>query len=160
MNKTRKIELLYKIAKGQAVNITERERRELSRYRVRENEGSFYTTKANIRAYVTAVDSGFRISFYDWCMNNNKADRRRRGSSEAAMERSNQENSMAVMGMGWLIWGMALYWMLQENVSVGACAVFGAIISAALYKCARRAAAFTLFALPIALAVLAYMKIQ
>ena len=53
MNKARKTELLYQKAKGRPMNITEKERRELSRYRVRANEGSFYATKANISAYVT-----------------------------------------------------------------------------------------------------------
>lgn len=153
MNKTRKTELLYKKAKGQVVNITEQERRELRRYRVEANEGSFYTTKANISAYVTAVDNGCRISFYDWCMNNNKADKRRRGSGEADMERVNRENSMAVMSIGWLLWGMALYWVFQETVSVGTCAVFGALFSVILFKSARKLTAFTLFLLPIIIAV-------
>ena len=154
MNKARKTELLYQKAKGRDFHITEEERRELSRYRVKVNEGSLYATRANISAYVTAVDHGCRISFYDWCMNHNKADRRRKGSSEAAMERSQRENSLAVMGMGWLIWGMALYWVFQETVSVAACAVLGAAVSVTLFKSARRLSAFTLFVLPIAIAAI------
>ena len=139
MNKARKTELLYQKAKGRPMNITEKERRELSRYRVRANEGSFYATKANISAYVTAVDQGCRISFYDWCMNHSRADRRRKGSDEAAMGRVRRENSLAAMGMGWLVWGMALYWAFQEA-------------SVILYQSARRFSAFTLFLLPILIA--------
>lgn len=152
MNKARKTELLYQKAKGRPMNITEKERRELSRYRVRANEGSFYATKANISAYVTAVDQGCRISFYDWCMNHSRADRRRKGSDEAAMGRVRRENSLAAMGMGWLVWGMALYWAFQEAVSVQACALLGAAASVILYQSARRFSAFTLFLLPILIA--------
>ena len=154
MTKNRKIELLYKKAKGKRLDATKMELQEINHYRVGFGEGDFYTTKNNIRDYVNAVDKlGCKISFYDWCMNNNRADRRRKGGSEQAVANSNSEANMAVMLLGWVTWGMAIYWMFQEMLSVGICAVLGAIISRFLYKRSRVNAMGTVILLPIFIAV-------
>lgn len=154
MNKARKVDLLYKKAKGQNMNASAEEVHEMKKYKVDCGENSFYATKANISQYVTAVDNGYRLSFYDWCMNNKKADRRRKGSSEEDIAGFNREQSAAAIFIGWLIWGIAIYWMLHGAMSVGACAIAGAIVSVILLKCSRKNAAFTVFLLPIILAVL------
>lgn len=155
MNKTRKIELLYQKAKGQQLSASPAEMRELRKYKIKAGEGDFYTTKANIRAYVTEVDNeGYRLSFYDWCMNHKKADRRRRGSSEKDMAKENQAMNMSAVFWGWLVWGVAIYWMFNGRLTVGSCAIAGAIVSVVLINCARRWIGFTLFLLPAILAAI------
>lgn len=154
MNRERKVELLYRKAKGQSMNASPAEIQELSRYGVDFDEGDFITTRKNIADYVKAVDNGCRTSFYDWCMNNNRADRRRKGGSEAELQTFGKQQTGAVMFVGWLTWGMAIYWFFQAEVSVGICAVLGAVISVALFKCTRKVAMFTVILLPIILAAI------
>lgn len=151
MNKNTKVSLLYQIAHGQQVSAEER--RELKKYKVYADDTN-YATRANIAAYVNAVDGGYRLSFYDWCMNNCKMDRRRKGSSEREMAANNRYMGIGAMMLGWLIWGMAIYWMFHGTLTVGVCAVAGAVVSAILMRLNRRLAGFTLFLLPIILAVI------
>lgn len=151
MTKSRKAELLYRKAKGVRMNATSEELKELHKYKVDANEDEFYTTKSNINSYITAVDNGTRISFYDWCMNNKKADRRRRGSSEEKMGRENRTGELSAMFLGWLTWGLAIYWIFGENLSVSFCAIAGMAVSALLYRCARAKAIWTIFLFPIVL---------
>ena len=153
MNQTRKVNLLYQKAHGQKMNASPEEQRELRKYSVSSGDGN-YATKANITAYVKAVDNGYRLPFYDWCRNNHKADRRRKGSSENEMARENKADGIGAMMLGWLIWGMAIYWMFHGELTVGACAIVGAVVSAILQRLNRRMAGFTLFLLPIILAVI------
>ena len=154
MKKARKVELLYKKAKGISINMSLEETMELRKYKVETKEGDFYTTKSNIKNYIEAVDNGTRLSFYDWCMNNNKADRRRKGASVEEMKHSSKELGLATMFFGWLTWGMAIYWIFQENLSVGVCAIFGAVISVILCKSSRRNAVLTVFVLPLLIAAI------
>lgn len=159
MTKTRKVELLYKKAKGQGSDATPEEQRELRKYRVDFNESSFCATKANITAYVTAIDSGATSqTFYDWCMNNHKADRRRKGSGVEEMKEHNKEQNLSVMFIGWLVWGVALYWICNGLLSVSVCAVAGAIISVLLFRVSRKNAAITMLVLPALLATIFGMK--
>lgn len=153
MNKTRKITLLHKIAHGGESDATPGERKELKKYKVY-NDDSYYATKNNLSAYVNAVDNGYCLSFQDWCENNCKADRRRKGSSTSDMAKDNVTNGIAVMVFGWLTWGMALYWIFDGGMSVGACAILGAIISTVLLRINRRWVGVTIFLLPIILAVI------
>ncbi len=153
MNKTRKIELLYQRAHGQGGNISSEELKELRQYKVSSSDGN-YATKANIREYVGAVDGGYRLSFYDWCQNNLKADRRRKGSSEREMAQDNRMQGIGAILLGWLEWGIAIYWMFHGAIPVNSCAVAGAIISIILLRLNRRWAGFTLFLLPIILAAI------
>lgn len=81
-------------------------------------------------------------------------DRRRRGSSEREMASENRWDSVGAMMLGWLMWGMAIYWFLDGTLPAGTCAVGGAIVSAILVRMNRRLAGFTLFLLPIILTVL------
>ncbi|MBE5946322.1 MAG: hypothetical protein E7259_05155 [Lachnospiraceae bacterium] len=151
MTKSRKIDILYKKAKGQRYEATPAELRELYPYKVDVREGDFYTTRANITNYVTAVDNGCRLSFYDWCMNNKRADMRRKGSSEVAMTARNNEKFGSAIFVGWLTWGMAIYWIFEAQMSVGACAVIGAVISYFFIRTARKNAGFLIIVLPLAL---------
>ncbi|MCM1506456.1 MAG: hypothetical protein NC177_04895 [Ruminococcus flavefaciens] len=152
MNKTRKIEILHKMAKGESYNATSAEIAELKKYKVSRGEDSFCATKKNISDYITDVDNGCRISFYDWCRNHKRADRRRKGSSEKDISASNRSDSMSFMFVGWLTWGIAVYWIANGAVSVGACAIAGAVIAFVLSRCARRTSIMTMLILPIILA--------
>ena len=153
MNKTRKVDLLHKVAHGQGFWGSAEEKRELKKYKVTSGD-SYYATKANLSAYVSAVDSGYRLSFYDWAMNNCKADRRRKGSSEAEMAQFNKDQGISAMLMGWLVWGIAIYWMFHGSLGVGACAVAGAVIALILFRLARNLAVFTQLFLPIIIAII------
>ena len=150
MNKSRKIDLLYKKAHGQGVDMSPGEKRELSKYKVQAGDSN-YATRANISKYVSAVDGGYRLSFYDWCLNNHKADRRRKGSSEREMARENTERGIGAVMLGWLVWGIAIYWIFNERLSVGSCAIAGAIVSLILSRVNRRLSGLTVFILPIVL---------
>lgn len=154
VNNARKEQLLYQKAHGQGMDASPAEKMELRKYKVDAGDGNL-ATKANIRAYIKAVDSGYRLSFYDYCYNNRKGDRRRKGHSEKEMASSNLEHTIGVMLMGWLIWGVALYWAFGQRQSVGSCAVMGAIISAVLQRINRRWAGFTCFILPCIIAAAA-----
>lgn len=152
MNNSKKVTLLYQKAHGQGINASLEEQRELKKYKVSADDGN-YATKANISAYVRDVDGGYRLSFYDWCQNNHKNDRRRKGSSEREMASANREQGIGAMMGGWLIWGIAIYWMFHGSLTVGACAIAGAVISVILLRLNRRLAGFTLILLPVILAV-------
>lgn len=152
MNKNTKVTFLYQIAHGHQVSAEKQ--RELKKYKVYADDAN-YATRANLAAYVNEVDSkGCRLSFYDWCMNNCKMDRRRKGSSEREMAANNRDMGIGAMMLGWLIWGMAIYWMFHGTLTVGVCAVAGAVVSAILLRLNRRLAGFTLFLLPIILTVI------
>lgn len=153
MNKTRKVTLLYQKAHGQRINVSPEEKAELRKYGVSPGDGD-YATKANISAYIKDVDEGYRLSFYDWCRNKHKADRRRKGSSESEMKRENRAEGRESMLLGWLIWGIAIYWMFHGELAVVSCAIAGAVISVILRTLNRRMAPYTLFLLPIVLAVI------
>ena len=150
MTKTRKAEILYKRAHGQYVNESADEKRELKKYKVSEYDRD-YATKSNINAYITAVDKGCHISFYDWCKNNYKMDRRRKGSSEREMADQNFADGIGAILLGWLFWGMAIYWMLDGSSTAGSCVIMGAIVSVILQRLNRRWIGYTLFLLPIIL---------
>ncbi len=155
MNKTRKVDLLYKKAKGQSIDADLSELVELKKYKISSGEGNFHTTKANIRAYVDAVDKeGCRISFYDWCMNHHRADKRRKGSSREEIASVNRQQGLGAIMLGWLTWGIAVYWIFDARMTVGSSAVIGAVIAFALARVSRRWIVFTLFLLPIILAAL------
>lgn len=154
MNKARKVDLLYKKAKGQNMDAMPEEKRELKKYHVEFGESSLYATKANISQYVTDVDNGFHRSFYDWCIDNRKADRRRRRSSEADIAGHERDQGIASIFMGWLTWGIAIYWIFHGSLEVGACAVMGAVVSICLFKFARGYVGLTVWILPLALAVI------
>lgn len=156
MTKDRKVELLYRKAKRQDWNASQAEIRELRRYQVDAGD-EHYATKANIQAYVSDVDNGkWRHSFYDWCWENKKADRRRKGSSEAEMARFSSTQSKSVMLIGGFIWGIAIYWLLQESVSAVGCCVIGAFVALGLFRISRKIAMFTMIILPSALATVFY----
>ena len=155
MTHSRKVELLYRRAKGQGSNATPSEIAELRPYRVGSGESDFYATKTNISAYVKAVDNqGCRISFYDWCMNNNRADQRRRGSGKASMKASNRNFSLGLMFVGCLSWGFAVKSILGSAVSPGLCLILGAVISVVIGRANRQMSLFNVFMLPIIIGVL------
>lgn len=154
MTKARKIDILYRMAKGQATNAMPEEIQELRRYKVSAGADSDWATRTNITNYVTAVDNGCLLSFYDWCANNLQGDRRRKSGRAEEIAASNRAQSTATILAGWLVWGVAIYWMFQGSLSVRICAVIGAVVAFLLQKCARRLAGFTLFILPIVLAAL------
>lgn len=154
MTAARKVDLLYKKARGQSMDASPAELMELKKYKVGKNEGSFLATKANIRAYVNAVDNGNRRTFYDWCIDNGRADKRRKGSNAKDIKSYDKSNSIGAMLIGWLLWGLAIYWIFQGSIAAGQCAVIGAVVSAIIYKINRRNAIFTLFILPIVIAVI------
>lgn len=157
MNKTRKVELLYKIAKGEGGSVSPQERKELKKYKVDDYESSFCVTKKNISEYVTAVDNGSRLSFYDWCLNNGKADRRRRGSSKEDIKKVNIHNTFVIIIAGSFPWLMAISAMSRGALSNGACIMFAAIISAVLYNIGRKVSFLTLFILPVILTTIVAM---
>lgn len=158
MKKDRKIDLLYRKAKGQGWNhASQAEIQELRKYKVDADDG-YYATKANISAYVSDVDRGrWNHSFYDWCRENKKADRRRTGSGEAEMAQFNNAQNKSVIFIGGFIWGIALYWLMGESASVVGCLVMGALIALGLFKISRKRVAFTVVGLPIILAAALYM---
>lgn len=154
MTKARKVDVLYRMAKGQATDASPEELQELRKYKISARADANYATRANITNYVAAVDNGYRLSFYDWCANNLQGDRRRKSGRAKEISSANKAQSTATVFVGWLIWGIAFYWIFNESLSVGACAILGAIVSFVLQRCFRRAAGFTLIILPIVLAVL------
>ena len=114
-------------------------------------------TKKNIGEYVTAVDNGSRLSFYDWCINNGKADRRRKGSSKEEIKNLNKSNTIAIILGGSIPWAMAISAMTGGSLSGGECLVTAAIISAILYNVGRKSIFFTLVILPAILATIFMM---
>ena len=148
MTNKRKEDLLYQKARGQGMDASSAEQKELHKYKITADDG-VWATRANIRAYIKAVDSGSHLPFYDWCMNNHKADRRRKGSSKSEMASQNRWDGAGVMMLGWLTWGVTIYWIANQRLPVGTCAIAGAVLSVVLFRLNRRLAGFTLFLLPI-----------
>lgn len=149
MNKTRKSEILYNRAKGRFITVTASEETELKKYKVDFGEGDFYSTKANINGYITAVDKGYRKSFYDWCMDNGKADRRQRGTSKKELKQGDNQASFGVSIFGGVLWGCVINLLSDAG---GAASVFlGVILTIILYKSSRKMAAFTVILLPLIL---------
>lgn len=153
MNNSRKVNLLYQKAHGQSVDASPAERRELKKYRVSSSDSKF-ATRANVSDYVKAVDNGYQLSFYDWCMNHHKADRRRKGSSVEEIKSANLSGGIGAILLGWLTWGLAIYWMCHGRMDVSSCAIAGAIVSVILVRINRRQIVFTLLLLPLILAVI------
>ena len=153
MTKARKVELLYCKAKGKDLKATPEEIKEISRYKVDYDEGS-YATKANIGAYVTAIDKGSRRSFYDWCIDNGKGDRRRREGRAETIREDDKWEAVRCVFVGTIFWSVALYMLL------GGSAIFlAAVISFILYKVRRDHVGITMIILPIVLACLfGYIK--
>lgn len=155
MTQARKVDLLYQKAHGGMTGATPAEKLELMKYRVGSDDTQL-ATRANISAYVKAVDSGTHSSFYDWCYNHKKGDRRRKIHKEDAMASDNKEKMLASFGIGWLTWGMALYWLAGGAVSAGGCAVVGGILAIVVNRFSRKYAMFTGFVLPLILAIVGY----
>ena len=153
MNKQRKVELLYRRAQGESLNISPDEAKELSKYKV-SKVGKTLNTKTNLQQYVTAVDKGYRKTFYDWCLDNNKGDGRRKDGRAEDIRSFNRDQSIAVIAMGWLMWGVAIYWIMGGSTPVGTCAAMGAVIAFVLYRMKREAVGLTCILLPIILAVI------
>lgn len=148
MKKVRKVDLLYCKAKGRPMDATAEELRELRKYHVGRCESDFVVTKANISAYVTAVDNGSMVSFYDWCMNHGMADRRRKGSSRAEMQSDKHWEGFSAALVGSIFWGVSLYWMTGGAAGAAGSMVLGALAAVVLWGVWRRGAAFTLLVLP------------
>ena len=158
MNKKQKVDALYKMAKGKGVNLTSQQRRELGKYS-KDFGAGHNVTRGNIERYVNARDKGrTRLSFNDFANNHLLGDRRKKSGRADSIRQDNKNDALASIFLGWFTWGIALYWINGGNASVGSCAVFGAIVSVILSFVARRYSAFTVFLLPIILAVIAYMK--
>lgn len=157
MTKSRKVELLYKKAKGQSLHATKEELRELKQYKIESSEGSFYTTKSNVREYVNAVDNqGYQLSFYTWCINNSKADRRKSGASEKEMKQSSIGQEIACMLLGSATWGHTIHEIFQGILSSTICTILGACLSVFLCKCFREKVGNMIIGLPILLLVIFY----
>lgn len=151
MTKSKKIELLYNIAKGNPVNISTAERKELKKYKVEYGEYEFYTTKKNIAAYVEAVDRGNILAFRDWCRNNGHADRRRAGSDKSSMRKDLREELLSWAFGGSILWIICLGTLKGslEGVLLPA-----ALISVFLCAISRKYVQVTNGILPLAIAIL------
>ena len=150
MDKGTKVNILYKISMGQSVNLSSIEKKELSKYKV-SHVGKPLTTKRNISEYISAVDKGYYKSFFDWCMDNHKGDRRTKKGSAEYIKGYESGQNIGIMCFGWWTWGIAIYWLFQEAFSVGQCAIVGAIVSVIIYRLNREIAGFTCIFLPIIL---------
>lgn len=150
MTRAQKIEILYRKAHGDSIYLSPDEQSELKKYRVSDYD-SEWATKANIRDYVNAVDNGCRLGFLDWCQNNCRGDRRRKGHSREDIAANNRALTVSAVCIGWLLWGMAIYWLSPVKLTVGGSAVLGAVLSIILVRVNRRWAGFTLLILPILL---------
>ena len=153
MNKKRTVDLLYKKAHGQKMNATKEEEKELKKYKVFSNDAKFATRKI-LNAHVDAINKGSKRSLYDRAMDKGMADRRRKGGSAAALRSEDREGGLASMFMGWLTWGICLYWMAGGRAEVKGCAILGLIISFILYKISRRNVFVTCFLFPVILTVI------
>lgn len=150
MKQSRKVDLLHKIAHGQAINATPEEKKELKKYRISSYDAE-YATKSNISAYVTAMDNRkvYASSFRDWCQNNGRGDRRRKGHSEKAIRAKNMSLIITAVFLGWFCWGATLYIILGTILSPYLCIILGGIISMPLLKFSRRWMYFNVVALPL-----------
>lgn len=159
MNTDRKVELLYKKAKKQKYQCTKEEQGELAKYKIGRGEKSFYTTKANIKEYVHAVDKeGFKRTFYDWCMDNGKADKRRIGSDKYNMRSDQMYLGLGAILWGMIMWGMAFYLTFRGIIPGGICAIAGMIVGFVLARWRRRWIWLTLFIIPILICSMATMR--
>lgn len=153
MTKGKKIELLYNIAKGNSVNISAAERKELRKYKIdASGEYAFYSTKKNIAAYVESVDNGSTIlAFRDWCLNNGYADRRRAGSDKATVKKETRQDLI-----GWALGGSIFWIICLGTLKGGLEGVFipAALISAFMCFVSRKHVLFTNSILPLAIAIL------
>lgn len=153
MTKGKKIELLYKIAKGNSSIISAAERKELKKYKVDSGgEYAFYATRKNIAAYVEAVDNGSTIlAFRDWCLNYGHADRRRAGSDKASVKKETRRDLI-----GWAFGGSILWIVCLGTLKGSLEGVFipAALISAFMCFVSRKHVLFTNSILPIAIAIL------
>ena len=154
MDKTTKVNILYKIARGEFVNLSPAEKRELDKYRV-SGAGTTFATKININAYVSAVDKqGYRKSLYNWCIENEKGDRRTKAGRAESLRSFKRNQGMASALLGCLLWGVALYWIFGGALSVGACAIMGSIVAFILNKANRETTGFSCLLLPCILAAI------
>lgn len=151
MTKGKKIELLYNIAKGNPVNISATERKELRKYKVEYSEYAFYTTKKNIAAYVEAVDSGNMLAFRDWCRNNGYADRRRAGSDKASMKKDVRQELLSWAFGGSILWIICLGTLKGSLKGV---LLPAALISVFMCFVSRKYVRVTNVVLPLAIAIL------
>ena len=149
MTKARKVDLLYNIAKGSSTDATSAELRELKKYTVDRCEVKKFVKRDNISKYVSAVDGGFKRSFYDFCVENRLSDRRRKGSSEEAIGKDDKNLGIAWVLIGWLTWGVAVYYILGGKVPSGIAAIIGGVVSLVICKRGRKSAMFTIFILQI-----------
>ena len=153
MTNSRKIDLLYSIAKGRPVNISADERKELRKYRVdASGEYEYYTTKKNITAYVAAVDKGStRLPFRDWCLNHGYADRRRWGSDKASVQKRSLRNVLSCGAKGALFWAICIGTITGDLMG----SLIPAFLIATFFCCiSRKYVAFFDGCLPIAIAIL------
>lgn len=151
MTTARKVNLLYKKAHGQTMDASAEEKRELRKYHVARDDG-FYATKANLKDYVNAVDNHKTVvTFATYCQNRGKADKRRSGSSKEEMESDNRTSGFASIFVGWLTWGMAVYWIFKGHLTVGQSIVIACVISFILSKITSSAKFFVIFVLPLVL---------
>lgn len=157
MTKERKIDLLYRKACGDRLNLTDQEAQELKKYKVNRGEYELYVKKDNIRDYVTYIDQGHRRAFSDWCQDNLRADRRRKGSSQKDMARENTEQKANVAYIGFVLWGLAVYWLFGGALEVIPSAIVGILIALGSFKLFGRAkAGFTQILLPIIVMVVGF----
>lgn len=77
-----------------------------------------------------------------------------KSGKEGSLKSFNKVQSVSVAVIGWLIWGIAVYWILGGRLSAGVCAIIGAAVSVFLFKLNRQGAAFTCIILPIVLAAI------
>ena len=153
MTKSKKIELLYRIAKGTSVSISADEKKELRKYKVDAGgEYPYYTTKKNITAYVTAVDKGStRLPFRDWCLNNGYADRRRWASDKASIQKRSLQNVLSCGVKGSIFWTICIGTITGDLVG----SVIPAFLIATVLCCIwRKNVVFFDVILPLAIAIL------
>lgn len=149
MTTAEKERILYDYAHGKINSLP----RELKKYRVTQYEGN-QATHSLLRKYVTAVDSGkCHLSFLDWRMNNGFGNRATRSGKEEVVRGEGFLQSIGCAGIGWMLWGLAIYWFLEIR-DVGTCIVAGIIVSVILSKISRNWIGFTMIVLPIVLMII------
>ena len=153
MTKTEKVNLLYRKAKGESLSRSQES--ELKKYKVSCGESSRIVTMNNIKGYVNAVDSGYKLAFNDWCWSNGKGDRRRKNSSAKDLKNEDRSTDLsAVLGVGWLFWAMGLYWFSGGTINVGTSCVISVFLVVILRRLSRNLASFTCIVLPILLIII------
>ena len=150
MTTNQKVDILYRIARGESVSRDEKQ--EVKKYKVDSYSGEFLATKKNLRAYVSAVDSGKTHSnFYSWCANNGLADARRKGGSKKQMTSwaKGQGASSTILG------GALALMQIVGSEGVAGAFILGCIIAFVINKVARDRAA--LFNMLIPLLITAFL---